>query len=242
VLFRSNQKPIPCRPLNSWLGWRNVPWRLTESCLMIHRSGHGIRPYLRSLTLARFPSPHDQSRAIVEPCILKISEPFPGCLPGCKPASFCPVGWARTDGQIVAISSNNALFSLFGTMYGGDGRTNFGLPDLRGRSALHVGNGPGVPSTPTQGAKLGSASFVLNQTNLPSHNHAANAAGNIANNQNPQGDLLAGALAYSSAAVGGAFSNSMLDNTGSNQTVNKRSPVQVLEYCVALVGIYPSRN
>jgi len=157
-------------------------------------------------------------------------------------ANFCPVGWARTDGQIVAISSNNALFSLFGTMYGGDGRTNFGLPDLRGRSALHVGNGPGVPSTPTQGAKLGSASFVLNQTNLPSHNHAANAAGNIANNQNPQGDLLAGALAYSSAAVGGAFSNSMLDNTGSNQTVNKRSPVQVLEYCVALVGIYPSRN
>ncbi|MCB0630228.1 MAG: phage tail protein, partial [Lewinella sp.] len=88
--------------------------------------------------------------------------------------NFPPRGWAFCDGQLLAISSNTALFSLLGTMYGGDGRTTFALPDLRGRSIVHIGTGPGL-SHITQGEKGGRENVTLTTANMPSHNHAVRA-------------------------------------------------------------------
>lgn len=86
--------------------------------------------------------------------------------------NFAPRSWAQCDGQLLAISSNTALFSILGTTYGGDGRTTFGLPDMRGRSPVHHGNGPGLPAV-TLGAKAGTVGFTLGIANMPSHSHTA---------------------------------------------------------------------
>ena len=84
--------------------------------------------------------------------------------------NFCPRGWADANGQLLAINSNQALFSLYGTIYGGDGRTTFALPDLRGRTPVHVGQGPALSNYP-QGSKGGAENVVLNTTEIPSHSH-----------------------------------------------------------------------
>ena len=103
--------------------------------------------------------------------------------------TFCPRGWANADGQLMAISSNSALFSLLGTTYGGDGRTTFGLPDLRGRSPLHVGNGPGL--TPRSlGEKSGEETVTLTTTQIPSHSHTLMASTDGATTSEPGGKLL----------------------------------------------------
>jgi len=155
--------------------------------------------------------------------------------------NFCPRNYASANGQLLQISSNTALFSLYGTTYGGDGRTTFGVPDLQGRTPIHVGSGPGLP-TVSQGSKIGSAAFTLTQAQMPAHNHTVNAAGSVANNQNPQGDLLAGGQFYSAGTATLTMSSQMISNAGNSQSVNKRSPIQVIRYCVATQGIYPSRN
>ena len=85
--------------------------------------------------------------------------------------NFAPRDWAQCDGQLLPISSNTALFSLQGTTYGGDGRTTFGLPDMRGRSPVHFGNGPGLPAV-FLGAKAGAVGFTLGIANMPSHSHS----------------------------------------------------------------------
>ena len=164
--------------------------------------------------------------------------------------NFCPRGWANADGTLLPVASNSALFSLLGTMYGGDGRTTFGLPDLRGRAPISVGNGPGLPSYPTQGAKGGSTSFTLTTLEMPSHNHTGTvrASNQTGNSANPNGNVLAinpgGDQMYH---VDGSTNNMAADslainNTGNNQAVNKTSPYQVLRWCIATQGIYPSRN
>ena len=106
--------------------------------------------------------------------------------------NFPPRGWAHTNGQLLAISSNTALFSLLGTTFGGDGRTTFGLPDLRGRIAKHVGSGPGL-STVTWGQKGGAESASLSVNNLPPHNHAVtlHATSTDGNQEGPGGHILA---------------------------------------------------
>ena len=178
------------------------------------------------------------------------SEPFIGQLM-LFGGNFCPRGWANADGQLLAISSNTALFSLYGTTYGGDGRTTFALPDLRGRSAVHVGNGPGLPSV-SQGQRGGSTSFSIATNNMPSHSHTATAIANgveaAANQTDPAGHALAetAAAIYSNATPSSALNSSTVTvtiaNTGGGQGINQRSPFLVLRWCVALVGIFPSRN
>jgi len=158
--------------------------------------------------------------------------------------NFCPRSWANADGQLLPISQNSALFSIFGTMYGGDGRTTFGLPDLRNRSIVHVGNGPGIGSTGSQGAKSGTTSFTLLQSQMPSHNHGVQAALDPPDNQNATGDLLGRSQIFKneSGSTRTTMAADMILNSGANQAVIKRSPMQVIRYCVALEGVYCSRN
>jgi len=156
--------------------------------------------------------------------------------------NFCPRGWANTDGQLLPINQNQALFAVLGTMYGGDGRTTLGLPELRGRAAVGVGSGAGIPATTVQGQKLGTTSINLTQATMPGHSHAVRAAGAAATNSNPQGDLLAGALLYRSGNPSIVMSNLMITNKGDGLSVNKRSPTQVVRYCIAIQGLFPSRN
>lgn len=165
--------------------------------------------------------------------------------------NFAPRGWAFCDGQLLAIAQNTALFSILGTTYGGDGRTTFGLPDLRGRVAMHEGTGPGL--TPRSlGAKGGSETNTLNTTQMPSHNHTATGTVNLgtaANAASGSGAFLpisTGANFYSDTAGtadlnAGAVSVTV-GNNGSNSPVNNMQPFQVVNFIIAMVGTYPSRN
>lgn len=168
--------------------------------------------------------------------------------------TFAPRGWAFCEGQLMAISSNTALFSLLGTTYGGDGRTTFALPDLRGRCAVGMGNGPGLTSR-RQGEKMGEESVTLNQTQIPAHSHQLNGNNAAANTSDPSGATLAnenvvverGSAAipvngYSNAAANVPMSASSVGNSGGNQSHNNMQPSLAMNYIIALQGLYPSRS
>ena len=167
--------------------------------------------------------------------------------------NFAPRGWAFCDGQLLAISQNDALFSLLGTIYGGDGRTTFALPDLRGRVPVSAGSGPGL--TPrTQGAKYGSETVTLNQNQMPSHTHSTTTTSQLAvstdvgTELNADGQVIANhANAFNPTAtddtiLAGVSSILSLGNSGGNQTHNNMQPSLGINYIIALVGVYPSRN
>ena len=162
--------------------------------------------------------------------------------------NFPPVGWAKCDGQLLPIAQNSALFSLLGTMYGGDGQTTFGLPDLRGRCALHHGQGPGL-SYRSQGQTVGTENSTLTVNNLPAHSHggATKVSANKASSANPDsGYVLAqnDNLRFIDAASGGTLQslNTSTDNTGGGTSFNNMQPSLTLNYCIALVGTFPSQN
>jgi microcystin-dependent protein len=160
--------------------------------------------------------------------------------------SYCPRSWAMADGQILAISSNQALFSLLGTIYGGDGRTTFALPDLRGRVPVHMGTGPGLSPVP-QGQKFGREIVSLDSSNLPSHSHTVNATDAIGNKKGPGTDLLAKSSLpedsiYHDGPANKEMHPSMISNTGSNEAFGIRNPSLGLRWCVSLQGVYPSRS
>jgi len=160
--------------------------------------------------------------------------------------NFAPRGWAFCDGQLLAISQNTALFSLLGTTYGGDGRTTFGLPDLRGRVPVHPGNGPGLP--PYQlGQKGGEAAVTLNTNQIPAHTHVPNCQSGEASSQSPVDAVwakeAAGATAtYASGPGNDQMNGAALGNTGGNQSHNNMPPYLGVNYIIALVGLYPSRT
>lgn len=163
--------------------------------------------------------------------------------------NFCPRDWAGADGQLLPISQNTALFSLYGTIYGGDGRTTFALPDLRSRVPMGEGNGPGL--TPrNQGQRFGSETNTLTTGQLPAHNHAPrmNVSTSDAISRNPINSYFAqsadnkfeaGTNVTGEQMAAGAISSTTV---GNNQTVNNIAPSLVLRYCVALFGVYPSRS
>ena len=160
--------------------------------------------------------------------------------------NFAPRGWAMCDGQILSISQNTALFSLLGTIYGGDGRTTFALPDLRGRAPIHHGDGPGLTNK-NIGQKSGTESNVLSVDNLPSHSHTINAVLEDGNQSVPTGNLPAGTKLldkeYSDAASANTTMNTtMVNSTGNDQEVNNMQPYLAVSYIIALQGIFPSRN
>lgn len=150
---------------------------------------------------------------------------------------FPPKGWALCNGQLLSIQQNQALFSLLGTTYGGDGRTTFALPDFRGRVPLHVGNGY------IQGEWAGEEQHTLTSGELPAHTHqvqALTAAGTV---PVPAGNLLASAALYdSSSAALNQMAPASLSLVGGSQPHNNMPPVQTLNFVIALVGIFPSRN
>ncbi len=170
------------------------------------------------------------------------------------PYNFAPRGWAFCDGSLLAISSNTALFSLIGTIYGGDGRTTFALPDLRSRTAVHLGRGPGLSDRPI-GQRSGLQDNTLSVLNLPSHNHqlgpsstvAVPVSGEDADQDEAAGKFLANGTFYHNAP-GGVYGSGPIaasgttNNTGSNAPVNNMEPYLVMQWCIALVGVYPSRN
>jgi microcystin-dependent protein len=158
--------------------------------------------------------------------------------------TFCPRGWANADGQLLPIAQNTALFSLYGTTYGGDGRTTFALPDLRGRTAIHTGNGPGLTSR-QQGSRGGSETNTLTINQMPPHNHSLNALSSGGNNPSPTGLLLANDGSdriYAAGTPDTALAGNAIGTSGSGQPVNNMQPYLTIRYCVALQGVFPSRN
>ncbi len=175
-----------------------------------------------------------------------MSEPFIGEIK-IVGFNFAPRNWADCNGQLLAISQNTALFSLLGTMYGGDGRTTFGLPDLRGRFPMHTGTGSGL-SPRTQGARSGTETNTLTVGQLASHSHTGTIVAGTA-----EGDRSDPAGAYPARTeepmqpYGGAGGGTMaagsvqIGNNGANQAVNNMPPFLVVRFVIALLGIFPSR-
>jgi microcystin-dependent protein len=154
--------------------------------------------------------------------------------------SFAPKGWATCDGQLLPINQNQALFSLLGTTYGGDGRVNFALPDLRARTPIHVGN------THTLGERGGEQAHTLSISEVPTHTHSANAANVAPTAGNPSNARMlsqsAGANLYGGASNLNTMAPQAIANVGSSQAHQNTQPYLTLTFCIALTGIFPSQN
>jgi microcystin-dependent protein len=150
---------------------------------------------------------------------------------------FAPKGWAMCNGQLLPINQNQALFSLLGTTFGGDGRVNFGLPNLQGKVPIHVGSGH------TLGEQGGSSAVTISIANLPTHTHALNATSSDATQPIPTGNLLgrqAPANPYAAPANLGAMNVGSIGNIGGSQAHQNMQPFLVLNFSIALQGIFPS--
>lgn len=157
--------------------------------------------------------------------------------------NFAPRDWALCDGQLLAISQYDALFSLLGTTYGGDGRTTFALPDLRSRVPIHYGSGPGL--TPRQlGSQGGQEQVTLNTNELPAHTHTPKAS-IVGSSDNPAGNYWANTptgKAYGAAPPNTTMNaGTMAAPVGGSQGHDNMIPFECVNYCIALSGIYPSR-
>jgi microcystin-dependent protein len=177
--------------------------------------------------------------------------------------NFAPRGWAFCEGQLLPISNNAALFSLIGTIYGGDGRTTFALPDMRGRSPIGQGHGSGLTPRPF-GQRGGVESVTLNQLQMPSHTHSAGslsvripANSSDGDSNDPTNRVLASPVftneqrqtiavnAYAdngNTQMAAAQAAGSTNNTGGNQPHENMPPFQVIPFVIALQGVFPSRN
>jgi len=158
--------------------------------------------------------------------------------------TFCPRSWAEANGQLVSINENPALYSLYGTTFGGDGRTTFALPDLRGRVPMHVGQGSGLLNR-ALGQQGGSETNTLTANQLLAHSHSLNGTTAAANAVDPLGNVLANtgrSDTYTTSAPNAQMSSGAIGATGGGQAVNNMQPFLTIRYCVALNGIFPSRN
>ena len=153
---------------------------------------------------------------------------------------FPPKGWATCDGQLLPINQNQALFSLLGTTFGGDGRVNFGLPDLRGRTPMHMGSGH------TLGEHGGEQSHTLSIPEIPTHTHNVNGTSVTGTLNNGSGNVLGVSQApiYAPAGVGTltALLPQTISSIGGSQAHLNMQPFLVLSFCIALQGIFPSQN
>ena len=161
------------------------------------------------------------------------------------PYDWAPKYWTPCAGQLLSINTNQALFSLLGTTYGGDGITTFALPDLRGRVPVHPDVSAGLP----QGSKAGVENVTLVSNNLPAHNHLVQASSGAGDTQAFTGNNIAAAKnaagavnLYAAATSLQALDPAVVSNTGGNQAHENCQPSLVLSYCIATQGIYPSRN
>lgn len=160
------------------------------------------------------------------------------------PFNFSPTGWAFCDGQILPISQNTALFSLLGTTYGGDGKSNFALPDMQGNAPMHPGQGPGL-SLHDLGEIGGSDTVTLLESEIPPHSHNVNASLADGTDTKPVAELLAKGIGIGQYAVPGALvqlADSALTPAGGDQSHNNRQPYLTLNFCIALQGVFPPRT
>ncbi len=173
-----------------------------------------------------------------------MSEPFVGEI-RMFAGNFAPRGWAFCDGQLLAVSQNDALFSLLGTIYGGDGRTTFGLPDLRGRIPIHAGHGPGL-SERRLGAKSGAETVTLTVNQMPSHTHTMQASTGAATETSPANNVTASDLAadlyFTAPPAVDAMALSAISHVGGSRSHTNLMPFLCVHFIVALFGIYPSRQ
>lgn len=166
-------------------------------------------------------------------------------------ADFAPRGWALCNGQILAIAQNSALFSLLGTTYGGDGRTTFALPDFRGRVPVGVGQGPGLPNVDL-GERSGSETNTLTQAQMPQHAHPTTAqiavSANPGSSEEASNNIVASNAGYKIyapvASANGELAGvtATLNPVGGNQAYTNMKPYTGINFIIALVGIFPSRN
>lgn len=163
---------------------------------------------------------------------------------------YAPQYWASCDGQLMGVSQNTALFSLVGSLYGGDGRTTFGIPNLQGRAAMHSGTGPGLTSRQV-GQFGGTPAYVLSESEMPTHTHSITGLTGGGNLNSPDdGAYLAVdtnaqmRLRFLSSAPNSDRSMDLmaLSNAGGGAAHENRQPYLVVNYCMALTGFYPSRN
>jgi microcystin-dependent protein len=151
--------------------------------------------------------------------------------------NFAPRGWAFCNGQLLPINQNQALFSILGTTYGGNGQTTFALPDLRGRAPVYVGDGLVL------GERTGEVAHTLTLSELPAHNHMVSASSAAPDQGLPTGNEWATlASGYSNGGPNTTFVPSAITNTGGSQAHNNLQPYLVLNFIIALQGIFPSRN
>ncbi len=182
--------------------------------------------------------------------------------------NFAPRGWSFCSGQLLSINQNSALFSLIGTTYGGDGRTTFGLPDLRGRAAIGQGTGPGLSPRPL-GQRSGAQTHTLSILEMPAHNHLAQTTVTVGIGANSGNATIGSPTNGSTLATPGALSGRVFNNTlgynneapdvtlgggnsstasttvslsGNSQAFNIMQPYLAINYIIALVGFFPSRN
>lgn len=164
--------------------------------------------------------------------------------------NFAPRQWALCDGQLIPINQNQALFAILGTTYGGDGRTTFALPDMRGRVPMHAGNGPGLTNR-RLGEKSGQEQVTLNINNMPSHSHTAvaNAVQPVGNSNDAAGNYWADDAGVSSATYHTGPANTTMNanavqvgNAGGSQPHNNLQPYLCVNFIICVQGIFPSRN
>lgn len=162
--------------------------------------------------------------------------------------NFAPRGWAFCDGQLLPIASNSALFSIVGTAFGGDGRTTFALPDLRGRVPMHAGAGPGL--TPRQiGQRVGVEHVTLLETQMPNHSHEMLVASAAPNSDRANGDAIGKTPIYvdnnpsdPATQPSSALNSRTIGAAGGGQAHENMQPTLCINYIIALQGIFPSRN
>ena len=161
------------------------------------------------------------------------------------PYNFAPLGWLKCEGQLLPIAQNQTLFSLLGTTYGGNGQTTFALPDLRGRVAMHSGQGLGL-SNYALGQTGGTETNTLTVSQMPAHNHTINANTADGNQNDPAGGYPANTKLldkeYSNAAPNTTMNPAMVGIAGNSQPVNNVQPYLTLTYIIATTGIFPPQN
>jgi len=160
------------------------------------------------------------------------------------PFNFAPKGWAFCNGQLLPLSQNTALFSLLGTTYGGDGKSNFALPNCQGNAAMHPGQGPGL-SLHDLGETGGTETVSLLESEIPAHSHAFGANNGPANSRAAAGNSLAravGGLVYAAPNPNVMMAAECLAPAGGDQPHNNMQPYLTLNFCIALQGVFPPRG
>ncbi len=155
--------------------------------------------------------------------------------------NFAPRGWAFCDGQILPINQNQSLYSLLGTTFGGDGRTSFALPDLRGRTPIHKGSSNG--SIHSLGEKSGEETHTLSAAEMPQHTHSVQASTDPSDSQDPTNNVLAkSGQIYRASSNHVDMVSGTMTNTGGGQAHDNMQPFLALNFCIALQGLFPPRN